>query len=171
MKLNGRQRTIILLTALVVAGMVVYPPWQSQEGRYWASYVYSWIFVPPSDPGARMSAAELGALAKEKLPGQYDDLSDAELGRRIRSKVPNYSKLLGLYGTDVRIDAVRLGFQCIAVILLSGAILYVLHGRHTTESNDRRNEGSHETATSGSSNRGNAPKSRRLKAKREDPLR
>lgn len=34
---------------------------------------------------------ELGQKVKAKFPGQYDDMDDAELGRRVRTKYPEYS--------------------------------------------------------------------------------
>jgi hypothetical protein len=120
-------RIAILAAAALVAAMISYPPWQSLEGRHWAAYRYSWVFAPPNDP-TRMPAAELGAAAKLRYPNMYVDLSDEELGARIKSKGPAAVSLMA-FRKDVRIDLTRLGLQCFAVSILAAASAFGMKPR------------------------------------------
>ena len=42
--MNSSQRTVLVIAALAVAGMAIYPPWIYKGGT---SAGYSWIFTPP----------------------------------------------------------------------------------------------------------------------------
>jgi hypothetical protein len=121
--INAAQRRGILGASLVIAAMVLYPPWQVRVVRStWAAYEYSWIFSPPS---ADNSDEAVGDRIKERYRGKYEDRSSKEIGRLIR--VAGYPQGIGLESSpDVRIDAVRLVFQCAAVVMVTGALVVVM---------------------------------------------
>jgi hypothetical protein len=48
-KMNRRQRIGIWIGVVVMAAMLLVPPWQQPVGHVYASYGYAFLFAPSSD--------------------------------------------------------------------------------------------------------------------------
>lgn len=123
--MNGGQRVVLVVAALMMAGMAIYPPWAYKGG---ASPGYSWIFKPPTavDERTERFYEEIGGHSEtQSIASPHDPLglvSDEEW--RKRQGPPSVT-----IGVSPRPDIPRLALQFVFVSALAGAGSLLLGSR------------------------------------------
>ena len=77
---TGFQRIYAVLSVVWIAAALVVVP--TERIKFWDA--------PSADTTATLES--IGRLVKQNFPGSYDDMSDSELGARIKKKYPNWKE-------------------------------------------------------------------------------
>jgi len=132
--MTGPRRVVVVLAALALAGMALYPPWVYKGGT---PAGYSWVFNPPPSavPGdvlaAYIETHRRDPSGQEQLYSGHDPLGLVP-DKEWRERYPKAPRPRSM-GQDPRPDLARFALQCVALVGVAGAAFFVVSGRRTRE--------------------------------------